>query len=78
MSERRAVVLEVVRVPARAEGVEPHRPGYSLQEHIDTDSLERLAALEDSDWTLTFSVPGHEVTVDGEEQLTAEADRPEG
>ncbi|WP_121823112.1 HalOD1 output domain-containing protein [Halostella salina] len=66
MTRDRRVVLEVLEALAAAEGVEPHELDYSLQEHVDTDSLERLAEMEDAEWTLTFSVPDHEVTVDSD------------
>jgi len=74
VSRDRRVVLEVLDALAATEAVEPHELEFSLQEHVDTDSLERLAEMDDAEWTLTFSVPDHEVTVDSDGRILVDGE----
>ena len=53
-------ILEAV---ARATDVEPHEIDPPLQRYIDVDALDHLTSHETSSWTLTFELPGHDVTV---------------
>jgi len=57
------ITTEIVAAIADAEGVEPSELDYRLYAYIDPDAIEQLAAGPDTEWTLTFSVPGYEVTV---------------
>ncbi|WP_161973218.1 HalOD1 output domain-containing protein [Halostella litorea] len=77
MSDRGRAAVDVARALARVEGVAPHELGYSLQEYVDADSIDRLAAMEDADWTLTFAVPDHEVTVHSDGRVLVDGERRE-
>lgn len=59
------VTVAIAQAIAEIEGTEPHDLGYSLANYVDTDAIERLAAMDNRDWELTFSVPDREVTVTG-------------
>ncbi|WP_209452121.1 HalOD1 output domain-containing protein [Halosimplex halophilum] len=59
------IALNIVRAIAAVEGVNPHELDYSLHEHVSTDAVRSLAAMDHDDWELTFEVPDHTVTVDG-------------
>jgi hypothetical protein len=59
----RGPVVEIVEAVAEAKGTDPTDLSYSLQEHIDTEALQLLAAHSGSTWTLSFTLPEHEVTV---------------
>lgn len=63
----RGLVFEVVTAVADAKGVEPDDLSYSLQEYIDTEALRSLADHSGSTWTLSFTLPEHEVTVTSDE-----------
>lgn len=66
MPPRRDVIVAIAEAIAEVDGCEPHRLGYSLGDHIDTDAVERLAEMDNREWELTFSLPDHEVTLDGD------------
>ncbi|WP_284009936.1 HalOD1 output domain-containing protein [Haloarcula pelagica] len=68
------VTVAIVEAIAEVEGREPHRLGYSLGTHVDTDAVERLAAMDNREWTLTFSVPDHEITVTGDGTITLDGE----
>jgi len=57
------MIAEVTAAIADAEGVEPSELDYRLYDYVDPDAIEQLASGPDNSWTLTFSVPNHEVTV---------------
>jgi hypothetical protein len=59
------IVVDLATALARAEGVEPHELDVQLQEHVDTDAVSRLVAMDNTDWRLTVTVADHEVTIDG-------------
>jgi len=61
-----SVSLSIVEALADAEGVEPGDLDYTLEAHIDTDALAQLASHSSASWTLSFEVPDHEVTVEGD------------
>jgi N-acetylglucosamine kinase-like BadF-type ATPase len=66
MTAGRDVTVAIAEAIAEVDGCEPHRLGYSLADHVDTDAVERLAVMDSREWTLTFSVPDHEVTLSGD------------
>jgi len=57
------ITSEVVVAIADAEGVEPTELDLRLADYVDPDAIEQLASKPGAEWTLTFSVPDHEVTV---------------
>ncbi|QLH85077.1 hypothetical protein HZS54_21865 [Halosimplex pelagicum] len=57
--------MNIVRAVAAVEGVEPHELDFSLHEHVSTDAVRSLAAMDRGEWELAFEVPDHSVTVDG-------------
>lgn len=61
------LVVEVVEAVADAKGADPKNLSYSLQEHIDAEALRLLADHSGSTWTLSFTLPEHEVTVTSDE-----------
>ena len=54
---------DIVMAVANAKGIEPDELDISLQEYIDTDAIELLASHHGGSWTLSFELPGHNVTV---------------
>ncbi|MFC7077290.1 HalOD1 output domain-containing protein [Haloarcula halophila] len=74
MSLEQHVTVAIAHAIAESEGRAPHRLGYSLANYVDTDAIERLAQMDNHEWELTFSVPGHEVTLDGDGTITLDGD----
>ncbi|WP_436910254.1 HalOD1 output domain-containing protein [Halosimplex marinum] len=68
------IALNIVRAIAAVEGVEPHELGFSLHEHVSTDAVRSLAAMDSDDWELSFEVPDHTVTVDGRGAISVDGD----
>jgi hypothetical protein len=68
------VTVAIARAIAEVEGMEPHDLGYSLANYVDTDAIERLAAMDNRDWELTFAVPDHEVTVTGHGRIALDGE----
>lgn len=66
MSRGREFMIALVDALADADGVEAHELEFALDEYVDTDALQRLLESERTDWTLTFHVPDHEVSVSGD------------
>ena len=62
----------VVDALATVEGVDPLELDVALQDAIDGDAVEALAAHAADDWRLTFDVGDHEVTVDGDGTVTVD------
>lgn len=57
------ITSEVVAAIADAKGVDPMELDFRLSDYVDPDAIEQLASNPGAEWTLTFSVPDHEVTV---------------
>jgi len=57
------MLADVTAAIADAEGVEPSELDYRLYDYVEPEALELLASRPEDSWTLTFSVPNHEVTV---------------
>jgi hypothetical protein len=70
-------ITDVTAAIADAEGVEPSELDYQLYDYVDPEALELLASRSEDSWTLTFSVPDHEVTVTDEGQVLVEDQRVE-
>lgn len=71
------LVSKVVAALADAEGVGPAELDFILQDHIDADALAALARHSGTTWTLSFEVPGHTVTVTGEQFVLVDGKRAE-
>lgn len=69
------LALETVRAIAAVEGVEPHELDCSLHDYVATDALGSTAAMDREEWKLTFTVPGHSVTVDGTGPVSVDGER---
>lgn len=70
----RTIVVDIVTALAQAEGVEPHQLDYQLHEYVDTDAIEALVAMDNTDWRLTVTVADYEVTVDGSGRIRVDGD----
>ena len=57
------ITSDIVAAIADAEDVERSQLDYRLYDYVDPDAIEQLASGPQNSWTLTFSVPDHEVTV---------------
>ena len=57
------IVIGVVKAITDAKGIGLHELDSPLQEHIDTEAIQLLAAHETASWTLSFELPDHTVTV---------------
>jgi len=71
------MIAEVTTAIADAEGVEPSELDYRLYDYVDPDAIEQLASGPQNSWTLTFSVPNHEVTVTDDGRVLVEDERVE-
>jgi len=70
-------ITDVTAAIADAEGVEPSELDYQLYDYVDPEALELLASRSEDSWTLTFSVPDHEVTVTDDGRVLVEDQRVE-
>ncbi|MFB6180128.1 MAG: HalOD1 output domain-containing protein [Halorientalis sp.] len=70
------ITADIVAAIADAEGVETTELSFSLAAHIDCDAIRWLDRHESDDWTLSFAVPDHDVTVSGDGTVSI-ASRPE-
>ncbi|WP_424018416.1 HalOD1 output domain-containing protein [Halorientalis pallida] len=71
---RESVVVELVRAVAAVEGVEPHELDYSLYDYVDTEAIRSLAAFDRENWSLTFEIPDHEVTLTGTGEIRVDGE----
>ena len=67
--------LETIKAVAAVEGKEPLELEYSLQEYVDVEAIQRLAAHEEGSWTLSFELPEHEVTVESDGRILVDGVR---
>lgn len=74
MTERYEIVPEIVAAIAQAEDTDKTALGYTLYEHVDADAIKSLAASDHTEWTLTFQVPEHTVTVHGDGRILVDDD----
>lgn len=58
-----SLIPEIVHAIADAKETDPYGLDLSLQEYVDTDAIQQLAAHDAATWTLSFQLPNHEVTV---------------
>lgn len=63
------VVVDVIEALAEADGLEPTELDYNLSDYMDPDVIEKLDALDDGRWELTFRVSDHQVTINHEDQI---------
>lgn len=70
------LVACVVSEVARAEGVDVDDLDFRLYDHVDLTALEHLSTADAADWDLSFSVPGHEVTVTSEHTIVVDGREP--
>jgi len=64
--------VRIVREIAAADGSEPTDLGFALGQYVDVEALEQLADHSEGDWSITFEVPGYEVTVHAGERISVE------
>jgi len=69
MTRDRELTLATVDALAATENVAPQELDYALHDYIDTTALDRLSAMDQTAWELTFEVEGHEVVVSGDGQI---------
>lgn len=56
-------VVSIAEAVADAKGIDLDKLEIPLQEYVDTEAIELLAAHGNASWTLTFELPDHSVTV---------------
>lgn len=61
-----SVTAEIVEAIAEAEGADPTKLDFTLQNHIDTDALRLLVEHKSDSWSITFDVNNHEVILSGD------------
>ena len=66
------VGYEIALAIADREGVRPDELAFSIGEHVELDSLERLLGHPGSSIVIEFSVPGYLVTIGTEEDIVVE------
>lgn len=74
MTRRSEISLAVIDALAAAEHRAPQELSYSLHEFVDTAALAALAEMEQTGWELSFEVPDHRVTVDGDGRVFVDGD----
>ena len=72
---REDIVYSVVDALARTESTQSHDLTYSLHDYIDTDALAALNRHHSDEWSLSFSVPSHDVRVTGRGEIFVDGDR---
>lgn len=60
------LVVEIIGALATAEGVDTTELDYNLAEHIDPEVLTVLEGMDRGEWSFTFRVSDHQVTVTDE------------
>lgn len=73
MSE--SVPLGVVEAIADTKDIDPAELDHALENHIETDALELLAAHDNSSWALAFELPDCRVTVTGDGRVLVDGER---
>ena len=63
LSPKKSLTTSVVLAIADAEGVDPMDLDFVLHDYVDTDAIEQLLAHDGGEWTFTFEVEAHTVTV---------------
>lgn len=72
MTTTHTLLHDVVRALADVEGCAPHELQFALHDFVDTTAIERLAAMEGVEWSLSFDVPGHEVGIDSDGRVVVD------
>lgn len=60
------LLAEIAEAVADARNTDSEALDISLQDHVDTDAIESLAAHENHSWVLQFELPNHTVRVTGQ------------
>lgn len=68
----RELSSQIVQAVADKRGVDPVELDFVLQDYVDADALRLLSEHESSRWSLTFSLPDHEVTVTSQNEIKVE------
>ena len=63
------MIVEILEALSDAERVDQAELEYNLSDYVDPVIFERLASMEGMEWTFTFQVEEHEVSVTNEGQL---------
>jgi hypothetical protein len=61
-----ALIDDVIEAIADAKNKEPENLDLTLENHICTDSIERLDEHESNSWKLLFDLPNHTVQITGD------------
>jgi hypothetical protein len=72
-----SLAIEIVEAIADAKGIDSTELDVSLQEYIDIEAIELLAAHETASWTLSYQLPNHNVTVTSEGTVIVDGTRKE-
>lgn len=67
--------LTVINVISDSEGVDPSDLTPPLEERVDTDAIQRLAAHSGRSWELSFEFADHRVTVSGDGWVSVDGER---
>jgi|AntRauTorcE11898_2_1112593.scaffolds.fasta_scaffold00038_26 hypothetical protein len=63
---------DIVRALATVECCAPHELQFALHDYVDTTAIERLAAMDDAEWSLSFDVPDHVVAVHSDGRIVVD------
>jgi len=63
------LVVQVVQALAAAEGKDTAEIDYNLANHVDPEVLTLLEGMDDGQWSFTFRVSDHQVTVTDESKV---------
>jgi hypothetical protein len=70
------LLAELIDAIADAEGKEPEELEIILEDHINTDAIQRLHEHESDAWTLQFEIPNHTVRITGDGTIHVGATQP--
>lgn len=82
MTRRHEVLTTIVEAIAEVEGCSAQELDFSLYEYVETEALLILVTSEQTDWVLSFDIPGHTVEIRGTGEILVdgtvrhELDRP--
>ena len=69
------ICVTIVRAIADAEDRCPSSVDFILHDHVNTDTLEKLSKDEREDWEFRFTVPDHEVSLNGDGTILVDGEK---
>ncbi|MFB6114517.1 MAG: HalOD1 output domain-containing protein [Halodesulfurarchaeum sp.] len=66
--------MAIIDAIAKRRGTPPTDLGFTLEDYVDVDAIVALSKHEQSEWTLTFPVDGHDVRIDSEGIITVDGE----